>query len=251
MKYLIDLRERNILITGASSGIGKETAITLSELGAKVILVARREDKLLETMEKLEGEGHSYYIADLSKVETIEQLVSQIISEQGKLDGMIFSAGITDNLPLNFLKPEKAEYLFDVDYFSFVELTRQICRRGRFQKGMRIVGVSSPAATIGEKGHTVYAGAKAALNASIQCIAKEVADKGICVNAVAPSMVKTEMFLDYLKDNGMTEDEFTNKNHERMYLRTIEAKDVANVIAFLVSPAAGAITGITLPFASS
>lgn len=246
MYNLIDLTNRRILVAGASSGIGRQTAITLSRLGAKMIMVARREDKLKEVLSELEGEGHSYYCADLAQVENIEDLIKRIVGEQGKLDGMVYAAGISKTFPLNLFTPDKVKSMFDINFFGFFEVVRQVCKKGRFNKGMRIVGISSAASTRGSKAQEIYSATKAAMNASIRCIAQEVAEKGICINTVAPSMVATEMYQTYLNKYG--EDSDTNQNLlKRQYLGIGQTDDVANAIAFLISPAARFITGITLP----
>ena len=246
MEKIINLENRKILVTGASSGIGKDTAILLSKQGAEVILVARREDKLQEVISLLEGEGHSYYSADLSKVDEIEDLVKTIIFEQGKLDGMVYAAGVGTSIPLMQFKPEKVQKVFDINFFGFVELVRQICKKGRYNDGMRIVGISSIAAIRGDKSHMAYSASKAAMDGAVRCIAKEVADKGICINTIAPAMTATEMYIKFVEKYGAD----SGSNEEllkRQYLGIAETIDVANAIAYLLSPAAKFLTGISLP----
>lgn len=246
MYNLIDLKDRKIIVAGASSGIGKVTAVTLSRLGAAVILVARREDRLKEVLQELEGDGHSYYVGDLSEVASIEGLVKRIVSEQGKLDGLVYAAGVNTSMPLNQFKPERVQQVFNLNYFGFIEFVRQLCRRGRFNEGMRIVGISSAASIRGDRAHLAYSGSKAAMNASVRCIAKEVAEKGICINTVAPAMTRTELYTQYVKEYG--EESGSNEDLlKRQYLGLAEPEDIANAIAFLISPAARLITGLTLP----
>ena len=109
MQNLIDFSGRQIIIIGASSGIGKQTALTLSSLGARLILVARREDKLREVVTMLEGDGHGFYVADISRLEHIEEVFMSIKKEYGKVDGLVYSAGITSTMPLQQLKPIKIQ----------------------------------------------------------------------------------------------------------------------------------------------
>lgn len=246
MFNLIDLSEKKIIVIGASSGIGKQTAITLSRVGAKVILVARREDKLLETMSLLEGEGHGIHCFDTQKLDEIEGHIKQIIAELGPVDGMVYSAGVGTAIPLLQTKPEKLQNVFEVNLFGFIEVVRQLCRKGRFNPGMRIVGISSCASLRGDKSKTAYSASKAAMDSAIRCIAREMADKGICINSVAPSMTATELYGHYLEKYG--EDSDTNQELlKRQYLGIAETQDIANAVAFLISPAAKFITGITLP----
>lgn len=246
MYNLVDLTDKKILVVGASSGIGKQIAVTLSRLGAKVILAARREDKLMETLALLEGEGHSVKRFDVQNTDGIEKVVKDIVAEFGALDGMVYSAGLGTALPLQQTKPEKIKQVFDVNFFGFTETVMQLCRRGRFNPGMRIVGISSVASIRGDKSKTAYSASKSAMDSAVRCIAREVADKGICINSVAPSMTATELYTHYLDKYG--EDSETNKELlKRQYLGIAETSDVANAVAFLLSPAARFITGITLP----
>ncbi len=246
MFNLIDLTEKKIIVIGASSGIGKQTAVTLSRLGAKVILVARREDKLMETMNLLEGEGHGVHSFDTQKLDEIEEHIKQIVTEFGPVDGMVYSAGIGTAIPLLQTKPEKLQNVFEVNLFGFIEVVRQLCRKGRFNPGMRIVGISSCASLRGDKSKTAYSASKAAMDSAIRCIAKEMADRGICINSVAPSMTATELYGHYLEKYG--EDSDTNQELlKRQYLGIAQTQDIANAVAFLISPAAKFITGITLP----
>lgn len=244
--HLIDLTDRTVLIAGASSGIGKQIAITLSGLGAKLVLVARREEKLQETLQMLEGRGHAYYCADLSVVSAIEPLIKQIVAECGRLDGLVYAAGVTASRPLAQSNPERVQAAFDINFFGFLETVRQVCRNGRFNQGMRIVGISSIASLKGDKAHTVYSASKAAMDAAVRCIAREVADKGICINTVAPAMTATEMYERFIEKYG-EESQSTQELFQRQYLGVAKTEDVANTVAFLISPAARFITGITLP----
>ena len=139
-----------------SSGIGRETAIALSSLGAQIIIVARRKEKLEETLTFLEGNGHAYYATDISIPENIEELFKNIKEKQGELDGLVYCAGVNTTLPLMQLKPEKLKATFDLNFFAFIETVRQATKRGRYTPGMRIVAVSSNAAIRGDKAHTAY-----------------------------------------------------------------------------------------------
>ncbi len=246
MTQLIDLSERTVLVTGASSGIGKQIAITLSALGAKLVLVARREEKLQETLQMLEGAGHAYYCADLSVVSEIEPLIKQIVAERGRLDGLVYAAGISAARPLAQFNPERVQATFDINLFGFLETVRQACRNGRFNKGLRIVGISSTASIRGNKAQTIYAASKAAMDAAVRCIARELADKGICINTVAPAMTATEMYDRFVEKYGEESQSF-QELFQRQYLGVAKTEDVANAVAFLISPAARFITGITLP----
>ena len=244
MRQLINFTDKIIVVLGASSGIGKETAITLSALGAQIIIVARRKEKLEETLSLLEGNGHAYYATDISIPENIEDLFKKIKENQGEIDGLVYCVGVNTTLPLMQLKPEKLKATFDLNFFAFIETVRQATKRGRYNFGMRIVAVSSNAAIRGDKAHTAYSASKAAMNAAIRCLAKELADKEVFINAVAPAVTNTEIYQQYAScDVGRNEKSLL----DRQYLGLIEPSNVADAVAFLLSPAAQMITGITLP----
>ena len=246
MNPLIDLTGKRILVVGASSGIGKQTAITLSQVGAKLTLVARNEDKLQSVLKELEGTEHDYYTADVSDVQGIGPLIKTIVEEDGPLDGLVYSAGVGTALPLLQSKPEKVLDTFNVNFFGFFEVVRQVSRKGRFNPGMRIVGVSSCASLRGDKSKAIYSSSKAAMDSAVRCMAKELAEKDICINTVAPSMTATELYRRYVEKYG--EDSETNRElNSRQYLGIAQPEDIANAIAFLISPAARFITGITMP----
>ena len=244
---MINFNGKNILVVGASSGIGEETAYVLAENGAHVILVARREDKLKEVCDKIKTEQRSYYVGDVSDIESTETLVKRIVSERGKLDGMAYVAGVSDDdVPLKFLTYERQMNTFRTNYFGFIEFVRQVTMRGMYNEGMRIAAVSSVASIRGEKAHAAYSASKAAMDSAIRCIAKELGSKKICINSVAPSVVKTDMYQHFLEIQGEKSDANLRIN-ERQYIGIGETRDVANALAFLLSEEARFITGITMP----
>lgn len=246
MNALVDLSMKRILVVGASSGIGKQTAITLSHVGAKLSIAARNEERLEKTVEELSGQGHDYYVADVSDVSSIKSLIEEVITKGGPLDGLVYAAGVGTALPLMQSKPEKVQDTFNVNFFGFFEVVRQAAQKGRFNPGMRIVGVSSCASLRGDKSKAIYSSSKAAMDSAVRCMAKELASKGICINTVAPSMTATELYSHYVEKYG--EDSEANKGLlDRQYLGIAQPQDIANAIAFLISPAARFITGITLP----
>ena len=136
--------------------------------------------------------------------------------------------------------------MFNSNYFAFVECVRQMTKRKRYNEGFRIVSVSSVSAILGEKCLCAYAGTKAAMDGSVRVMAKELASKGICINTVAPGMTNTEMveeLVTFMEDNG----DSYKRVMDRQYLGMISTENVANAICFLLSSAAGQITGVTLP----
>lgn len=245
MINLVDLTGKKIIVAGASSGIGKQTAILLSQLGAELVLVARRGDLLADTVSLLDGQEHTYYEFDLNLTNNIESLVKKIVIERGKIDGLAYVAGIGKSVPLPQFAPQKVEDIFRINYFGFIELVRQLTKRGRYNPGMRIVGVSSIASVCGDPAHTAYSGSKAAMDGSIRCLAKELAPKGIAINSVAPAMINTELFAGFNQKYGENSESGTYLL-QRQYLGIGEPIDIANSIAFLISDTARFITGTCL-----
>lgn len=234
----MDLRGKKILLTGASSGIGRDTSIHLSRLGAHLILAARREEALRDTLALLEGTGHTYYAIDLAEIGAIENNVAEIAITNGPLDGLVHCAGVGDNRPLPQLKYENAHKIMLVSYYAYLELVRVTTKRGRYNDGFSIVGVSSIATQTCRPSQTAYAAAKSAMDAMMRCLALELSPKGIRINNVAPAMIATEMYETFKRKYNY--DEAHMKREGRMGVG--ETVDVANAIAFLLSDAAKFIT---------
>ena len=247
MFNLVDLTGRKIVIVGASQGIGRDTAIMLSKLGAHVIVVARNEEKLKETVAMCEGNNNCYYCMDANDLDTIEDCVKKIVDENGAVDGLVYSAGITNDRPLNLFKPEVVDQVLKVNLGGFIEFTRCLTKRKRFNSGMRIVGISSTAGLRGSKAHLAYSASKAGMNGAMRCMAIELAEKGIGVNTVAPGMIATSMYEKYLEGNGGVNGAANLGLLARQYMGIGKTDDVATAIAFLLSPASRFITGVCLP----
>ncbi len=244
MKSVIDLSGKTILVTGASSGMGAQTAILCSQLGAKVVLVARREDKLQEVLGKLEGEGHMYYSFDLGNVDGIEDFIKQVITETGPLDGFVHSAGISSTRPLKMIKPNILREVMEINFNSFVEITRCITKRKCFNPGLSIVGISSISSTLGNQTKTAYCASKAAMDAVVRCFAKELAPNGVRANTVCPGMIDTAIYEKFKDNAGDSYD--AKMRMDRQYLGLGKPIDVANMIVFLLSDASRLITGANI-----
>lgn len=244
MVNVIDLTDKKILITGASSGMGKETAILCSKLGAEVIMVSRNEEKLSDVMRCLEGKGHTYFSFDLSNVDDIEPFIKDVISKTGPIDGFVHSAGIGSTRPLKLLKPSAMREVMEINFYSFIEIIRCITKKNCFLEGMSIVGISSISSKQGNQTKTAYCASKGAMDAAVRCLAKELSDKKIRVNTVNPALINTDIFQQFLNNSGDSED--ANNILKRQYLGIGESIDVANMIAFLLSDAAKFITGTSV-----
>lgn len=240
---LVNLNGKTILITGASSGIGRAIAVLVANLGARGILVARREAPLQHTADMMVTKA-ACYTADLQNLGDIEDMISRITREQGPLDGFVHSAGLTSTIPLKMLKPKSLAELMTINFYAYIELIRHVSKKGNYHSGMSIVGISSVAAMQGNKGKTAYCASKAAMDAATRCIAKELAPKTIRVNTVAPAIIRTETIDRFM--NSLENADALQEVIKRQYLGLGEPSDVAGMVAFLLSPAARYITGSTL-----
>ncbi|MBQ3225438.1 MAG: SDR family oxidoreductase [Clostridia bacterium] len=241
MINVIDLTDKRILITGASSGMGKETAILCSKLGAKLILVSRNEDKLKETLACLEGDGHCYFPFDLSRVDEIDAFIKELITQCGPLDGFVHSAGVGSSRPIKLLKPSALREVMELNFYSFVEIIRCVTKRNCYREGMSIVGISSISSKQGNQAKTAYSASKAAMDAATRCLAKELWKQNVRVNTVNPALIQTDMFQSFLDNGGDSED--AKNVLLRQYAGLGEPIDVANMIAYLLSDASKFITG--------
>lgn len=245
MYNLVDLKEKRILVTGASSGIGKEIVTLLDQLEAETILVARREENLKEIVTGLENKKSCYYVADLSQLDELEGLIEQIVAERGPLDGFVHSAGITSSRPFRTIKPDILDQVMKINFYSFVELCRCLTARKRFSEtGCNIVGISSTSSIQGNSSKTAYCASKAAMDAAVRCMAKELANKHIRVNTVAPAFIKTDIYESFLEKGEDSKD--AELTMARQYLGLGQPSDVANLTAFLLSEASRFITGSTI-----
>lgn len=244
----LQMEGKHILITGGASGIGRQTAITLSELGAKVAVIDLQEEGLRETLSLLKGEGHSIHTADLSDIDSLEPLIVDIVKETGAFDGYVQCAGIVKNLPIINYKFERLHKIMLVNFYSYFEIVRILSKKGRYNEGMSIVGISSVAATQGASAQAAYGASKAAMNGAMRCLAKELGEKGIRLNTVLPAATETAMYTEYMALKAqMKETEMKVAANPRQYLGMNAPSDVANAIIFLLSPASRKITGVQLP----
>ncbi|MCQ4814656.1 SDR family NAD(P)-dependent oxidoreductase [Cloacibacillus evryensis] len=240
----MDMTGKTIIVTGASSGIGRATAIQISQLGGTAILVARDSHRLEQTISKLNHGNHKYYSFDLLNHAGIDSLIKRIVTENGEINGLAYCAGIGNRCPSRMLKPEKLLEMLKINSVSFVEAARVLSSTRYRSETASFVCISSVASIKGEKGLLAYSMSKGALNSAIRVMAKEFGPYGIRVNAVLPSWIKTEMAESIFENYG--KGEFDKEMDSVQYLGMGSPIDIANAIVFLLSDAAKFITGTEL-----
>lgn len=234
------IKGKTILITGASSGIGANTALECSRMGATVILTGRDKVRLSETLNNLEtsfGANHQMIVADLTDESSLMSLVEQIDS----IDGLVNNAGVNRVKPVAFIKQEDFDFVFQSNTWVAVNLTRLLCKKKKLKKNGSVVFTSSVSAFYNAPGRALYAGSKAALTSFMRSFAIELAEKGIRANAVHPGMVETKM----IKEN-LTEEELQSNLKEYPLNRFGKPTDVAYAIIYLLSDASSWVTGSSL-----
>lgn len=240
MGSIIDLNNKVVVVTGAGSGIGRETTRVLTGEGAIVVMMDISTEGLEET-QKLCGENSHTLTIDLTDSTAITEAVAKVVAEYGKLDGLVHCAGISSRKPLNVLTREGFSKIMDVNFFSFVELVKQCAKRKHFNQGGSIVVMSSISSIVGYKAKSEYCVSKAAVDAFVRCMAQELAPQGIRVNSIMPVGVDTPM--------GRRAAEIADSvgSSEIDGESLVQPVEVANTIAFLLSNAAPSISGAAIP----
>ena len=232
------LHGKTILVTGASSGIGQETAIACSKMGARVIVTARNPERLKETFDQLDvqTDGHMQLFADLTSQEDVEQLIASLPA----LDGAVLCAGNSTTLPLQFGSREKFDEMFDVNFFAPVELLRLMYKKKVLQKGASVVMIASIGGTHSfMPGNGVYGASKAALNSVMKYAAREYSSRKIRVNSICPGMVDTPL----IHRGTITEEQLAEDAKKYPLGRYGYPEDIANGAIYLLSDASSWLTG--------
>lgn len=236
------MKGKNILITGASQGIGAKTAEYLSSQGATVILVARNEDKLEKVRKGLASEAYLFPY-DLQGLDNIKSIFDYCAGQGLKLHGMVHCAGVNRDIPIQYNDIELMQETLTVNYMAFAELGKYYVRKKYSENNSSIVAISSHATNIIAAGMSTYTSSKAALETTIKVLAKEVLKRGIRVNAIAPACVDTEMVANA---PFVTEASVSTAQP----LGIIEPVCVSYLIDFLLSEKARYITGAVIPISA-
>lgn len=248
MRQAIDnfkIDNKNIVITGASSGIGRQCAIIASQLGARIVLIARNKEKLQETLSLMDRpETHLICELDIDDSDKMEAAIKTVMISVGKIHGLIHCAGISTTLPFRSISTSKIDAYFKTNVYGSIQLSRILTKPVYLtENGASIIFITSVMGVVGEVGKTIYSLTKGALVAGSKSMALELASKKIRVNCISPGVVITPMSSNAIYTQDKTSfDKITNLHP----LGLGKPDDVANACMFLLSDASRWITGTNL-----
>ena len=240
------LAGKRILVTGASSGIGRQIAVTCAQMGAQLVVSGRNTERLAATLAELEGDGHAPIAADLSRQEDIDRLAA----DAGTVDGLVHAAGISKLAPFRLISRAQLDEQFSSNVYAPMLLTKGLLAKKRIANGGSILFISALASHVGPLATGVYSASKAALLGAMRTLALEVVKQGIRANCIAPGYVRTPM-LEGLNQGGGSIGE-----HAKLTpLGLGEPEDVAHAAVYYLSDASRWVTrnyfivdgGLTVP----
>lgn len=228
------LDKKNILVTGASSGIGRGICIDCSKMGAIVHLMARNEERLNETLSQMEGEGHQVHVADLCDKSAVESLIDSL----PRLDGVVLCAGIIKTVPVKNISEEAMEEIFNTNIMADIRMVSRMLKKKKLNHGASVVFISSVSTFNVKIGNSLYSATKGAVNSFAKAMALEVAKQKIRVNCIQPGFIPSNI----LEKHGLGEDAI-QWYEERHPLGLGNPSDIANGCIYLLSDASRWVTG--------
>ena len=235
-----ELQGQVALVTGGSRGIGLAIARELAQAGARLALVARDGERAQSAAAELPGEGHRGYACDVADAEACAALVKQVEGDFGQLDVLVNNAGVTRDNLLMRIKDDDWNAVLDTNLRGAFNLMRAASRGMMKRRTGRIINITSVVGIIGNAGQANYAASKAGLIGLTKSVAKELAGRGVLVNAVAPGYIETDMTSD------LPEAARTALMSNIALGRLGRPEDIAPAVRFLAGPGAAYITGQTL-----
>lgn len=232
------LEGKIVLVTGASSGIGRAMAVECSRMGAKVIITGRSSERLSETMNLMTGCGHQSFICDLNSQSEVSELVDFV----PPLDGFVSNAGCNKRMLCQFIKEENLDLVVNTNLVSPILLTKSLIKKKKINKGASIVFTSSIAVYHSSIGDSVYSATKGGIQSFSRVLAMELASKGIRVNTIQPGMVKTGL----LHNNVLSQEDYEADEKRYPLGRYGKPEEIAKAAVYLLSDATAWMTGSSI-----
>ncbi len=229
------LEGKKVLVTGASSGIGKAIAVACSRMGAQLFITGRNVERLEATKAALFGSGHEMFPADLAKLPGINFVASQLPS----LDGIAYCAGVGQRKPCKMITNDDVDEVMGINFKSNVLLQAELLRGKKLKKASSIVFIASKAATSPSAGNAIYSASKGAVISYAKCLALELAPRQIRVNCICPAMIWTGLIL----QGGLTKEDMEELQLQYPLKRYGKTEDVAYLAIYLLSDASSWMTG--------
>lgn len=232
------LEGKTILVTGASSGIGRGIAIACSKMGASVIVNGRNDQRLAETMSEMEGDDNLSLVADLSDNVALAEMVAKL----PKLDGIVHCAGIGQRILCKQLQESDLDNMMNVNFKAPVMLQTEILKQKKVNKSASIVFIASIACDSPTIGNAMYSASKGAIISYANCLALELAPRLIRVNCILPAMIWTDLIF----KGGITEEELREDEKKYPLKRYGKPEDIANLSIYLLSDASSWMSGSSI-----
>ena len=229
------LEGKQILVTGASSGIGRGVAVACSQMGATVLIVGRNSQRLNETFELLQGANHQQFICDLTNSEEVKEMVAPL----PPLDGIVHCAGIGQRIPAKQLLAQDVDKVMDINFKAPVLLQGSLLQQRKVKKEASIVFIASIASWSPSFGNSVYSASKGAIISYANCLSLELAPRQIRVNCISPAMVWTDL----VTESGVSEEQLREDESRYPLKRYGRPDDIANLAVYMLSDASTWMTG--------
>lgn len=235
MNNPFSLEGKTILVTGASSGIGRGICIDCSKMGAKIHLMARNEERLNETLSRMEGEGHVIHKTDLCSTDDINKLIDSLPT----IDGVVLCAGIIKTMPVKNISEDAMTEIFNANIMGDIKICSRLLKKKKLNHGGSVVFISSVSTFNVKVGNSLYSATKGAVNSFAKAMALEVSKQNMRVNCIQPGFVPSSI----LSGGAIEEDAFLKFYAERHPLGFGTPTDIANGCIYLLSDASRWVTG--------
>ena len=232
-----DFSRKRFVVVGASSGMGRQTTVELCSSGARVLAIARNEERL-SSLNSLFPTSITMKVVDVRNRTALEEAISEYVEAYGKIEGSIYTAGISKTTVLRSFEDVDAREVMDINYWGWVNLMGILGKKKYSEEGSSHVVISSVAAHTGEAGCFAYDASKAALITTVRAFAKELAKRKLRINSISPGFVSTALSEGYFENRG-----FSERTIEKHILGLGTPEDVSGMILYLLSDRSRWITG--------